>query len=144
MPPRHGGVLTGERHEGQSHGEQVEHVPGVTDEVSGPRPALTGTGLSDGAVSAVSVALAFVMATVVQMVLGEPAPKNLALAVPERLAKSLSASTLAYRKVVGPVVHLFDAPANKPPREQEFAVVRNEHGGFGGPLSPSYATQRAD
>lgn len=93
------------------------------------RPALTGTGLSDGAVSAVSVTLAFVMATVVQMVLGELAPKNLALAVPERLAKSLSASTLAYLKVVGPVVHLFDATANKLLRKIGIEPVEELHHG---------------
>ncbi|GAA2929728.1 hemolysin family protein [Kitasatospora cinereorecta] len=93
------------------------------------RPALTGTGLSDGAVSAVSVTLAFVMATVVQMVLGELGPKNLALAVPERLAKSLSASTLAYLKVVGPVVHLFDAAANKLLRKVGIEPVEELHHG---------------
>ncbi|CAO0835568.1 hypothetical protein SMICM17S_00271 [Streptomyces microflavus] len=57
------------------------------------RPALDGAGLPDGAVSAISVTLSFVVATVIQMVLGELAPKNLALAVPERMAKSLAAST---------------------------------------------------
>ncbi|MFD7969315.1 hemolysin family protein [Streptomyces clavifer] len=93
------------------------------------RPALSGTGLSDGAVSAVSVTLAFVVATVVQMVLGELAPKNLALAVPERLAKSLSASTLAYLKVVGPVVHLFDAAANKLLRGVGIEPVEELHHG---------------
>ncbi|MGW0788825.1 hemolysin family protein [Streptomyces sp. NPDC002911] len=93
------------------------------------RPALNSTGLSDGAVSAISVTLAFVMATVVQMVLGELAPKNLALAVPERLAKSLSASTLAYLKVVGPVVHLFDAAANKLLRRVGIEPVEELHHG---------------
>jgi CBS domain containing-hemolysin-like protein len=62
------------------------------------RPALSGLGITDGAVSGISVVLAFVLATVVQMVLGELAPKNLAIAVPERLAKALAGSTLAYLK----------------------------------------------
>ncbi|WP_051338658.1 hemolysin family protein [Streptomyces flavidovirens] len=93
------------------------------------RPALDGTGLPDGAVSAISVTLAFVMATFVQMVLGELAPKNLALAVPDRLAKSLSASTLAYLKVVGPVVHLFDATANKLLRRVGIEPVEELHHG---------------
>ncbi|WP_369215749.1 hemolysin family protein [Streptomyces flavofungini] len=77
------------------------------------RPALTGIGVPEGAVGGISVVLAFVLATVVQMVLGELAPKNLALAVPERLAKSLAASTLAYLKVVGPLVRVFDSAANR-------------------------------
>src|SRR5688572_25594253 len=53
------------------------------------RPVLSGVGLPDSAVSGISVVLAFVLATIVQMVLGELAPKNLAIAVPERLAKAL-------------------------------------------------------
>jgi CBS domain containing-hemolysin-like protein len=56
-------------------------------------PALTGIGVPEGAVGGISVVLAFTAATVVQMVLGELAPKNLALAVPERLAKSLAPPT---------------------------------------------------
>jgi len=41
------------------------------------KPALSGVGLPDAAVTGLSVVLAFVGATVVQMVLGELAPKNL-------------------------------------------------------------------
>ncbi|WP_426362191.1 hemolysin family protein [Streptomyces sp. E-08] len=92
-------------------------------------PALEGTGLSEGAVSAISVALAFVVATVLQMVLGELAPKNLALAVPERLAKSLAPSTLVYLKVVGPVVHVFDAAANRLLRRVGIEPVEELHHG---------------
>ncbi|WP_455358536.1 hemolysin family protein [Streptomyces sp. SYSU K21746] len=93
------------------------------------KPALDGLGLSDGAVSAISVVLAFVLATVVQMVLGELAPKNLALAVPERLAKSLAASTLVYLKIVGPVVHVFDGAANKLLRRVGIEPVEELHHG---------------
>ncbi|MCX4658228.1 hemolysin family protein [Streptomyces uncialis] len=75
------------------------------------KPLVSGVGVPDGAVDGISVALAFVVATVIQMVLGELAPKNLAIAVPERLAKSLAGSTLAYLKVVGPVVRIFDNAA---------------------------------
>ncbi|WP_221356915.1 hemolysin family protein [Streptomyces beigongshangae] len=93
------------------------------------RPVLTGTGLPDGAVTGVSVVLAFVTATVLQMVLGELAPKNLALAVPERLAKSLAGSTLAYLKVVGPVVRLFDGAANRLLRRVGIEPVEELHHG---------------
>ncbi|MFJ8298019.1 hemolysin family protein [Streptomyces sp. NPDC094447] len=93
------------------------------------KPALDGTGLSDGAVSVISVVLAFVVATVLQMVLGELAPKNLALAVPERLAKSLAPSTLLYLKVVGPVVHVFDSAANKVLRKVGIEPVEELHHG---------------
>ncbi|MGW7359008.1 hemolysin family protein [Streptomyces sp. NPDC054802] len=93
------------------------------------RPVLEGIGLSGGAVTAVSVTLAFVLATVVQMVLGELAPKNLALAVPERLAKSLAPSTLVYLKIVGPVVHVFDGAANKLLRKVGIEPVEELHHG---------------
>ncbi|MFE2011263.1 hemolysin family protein [Streptomyces sp. NPDC059491] len=93
------------------------------------RPALEGMGLSDGVVSAISVVLAFVFATVLQMVLGELAPKNLALAVPERLAKSLASSTLVYLKVVGPVVRVFDGAANKLLRRVGIEPVEELHHG---------------
>ncbi|GAA2771959.1 hemolysin family protein [Streptomyces showdoensis] len=93
------------------------------------KPLLDGTGLSEGAVSAISVVLAFVIATVLQMVLGELAPKNLALAVPERLAKSLAPSTLVYLKVVGPVVHVFDGAANRLLRKVGIEPVEELHHG---------------
>lgn len=92
-------------------------------------PALSGLGIPDAAVNGISVVLAFVGATVVQMVLGELAPKNLAIAVPERLAKSLAASTLAYLKVVGPVVHVFDGAANKLLRKVGIEPVEELHHG---------------
>lgn len=75
------------------------------------RPWLADTGLPDAAVTGVSVAVGVFLATVVQMVLGELAPKNLGIARPEQVAKSLAGSTLAYLAVVGPVVRLFDSAA---------------------------------
>lgn len=71
------------------------------------------TGLPQAATVSVSMALALIFATAVQMVLGELLPKNLAIARPEPLAKALAASTLAYLKVAGPVIRLFDAAANR-------------------------------
>src|SRR5688500_9049698 len=70
---------------------------------------LLGTGLG----VPFSMVIALVFATFVQMVLGELLPKNLAIARPEQLALALSASTLAYLKVAGPVIRLFDAAANR-------------------------------
>ena len=70
---------------------------------------LLGTGLG----VPFSMVIALVFATFVQMVLGELLPKNLALARPEQLALALSASTLVYLKIAGPVIRLFDAAANR-------------------------------
>ncbi|MFF7642723.1 CNNM domain-containing protein [Streptomyces canus] len=92
-------------------------------------PALTGLGVPEGAVGGISVVLAFVLATVVQMVLGELAPKNLAIAVPERLAKALAPSTLGYLKVVGPLVHVFDGAANRLLRRVGIEPVEELHHG---------------
>ncbi|MBF8192126.1 HlyC/CorC family transporter [Nonomuraea sp. K274] len=75
------------------------------------RPWLTGAGLSEGMITGVSVAAGVFVATVVQMVFGELAPKNLGIARPEPVAKFLAASTLVYLTVVGPVVRLFDSAA---------------------------------
>ncbi len=71
------------------------------------------TGWSEAARLSLSVAAALVFATVVQMVLGELLPKNLAIAKPEALARNLAASTLVYLKVAGPVIKFFDASANR-------------------------------
>jgi CBS domain containing-hemolysin-like protein len=81
-----------------------------------------GDGLADlfgvaGVPAAVSmplsVFLALLIATVVQMVFGELAPKNLAIARSEGLAKRLSRSTLMYLAVFGPIIRLFDLAAAK-------------------------------
>jgi CBS domain containing-hemolysin-like protein len=93
------------------------------------KPAFSGLGLPDAAVGGVCVVLAFVGATVVQMVLGELAPKNLAIAVPERLAKALAGSTLAYLKVVGPLVRIFDGAANRLLRKVGIEPVEELHHG---------------
>ncbi|WP_435121109.1 hemolysin family protein [Micromonospora tulbaghiae] len=68
-------------------------------------------GLSSSVSLPLSVALALIIATVVQMVLGELAPKNLAIARAEPLARALSRSTLIYLKIAGPLITLFDRAA---------------------------------
>jgi CBS domain containing-hemolysin-like protein len=75
------------------------------------RPLLEVLGVPDAAVPGIAVALGFAVATVLQMVLGELAPKNLALAKAESLAKALAPSTLVYLAVSRPVVELFDNSA---------------------------------
>jgi CBS domain containing-hemolysin-like protein len=60
-----------------------------------------------------SIAFALIVATIVQMVLGELAPKNLAIARSLGLAKALSRSTLIYLAVFGPIIRLFDMAAGR-------------------------------
>nr|BFE85084.1 hypothetical protein GCM10020093_076850 [Planobispora longispora] len=75
------------------------------------RPGLEAAGLPAAVVPGVAVALAVAIATIIQMVLGELAPKNLGIARPEPVAKFLARSTLFYLKVAGPVIRLFDSAA---------------------------------
>ena len=70
-------------------------------------------GVSRAMSLSISVAVALLFATVVQMVLGELAPKNLAIAKPETLARALARSTLIYLAVAGPLIRLFDATSNR-------------------------------
>ncbi|WP_308208097.1 hemolysin family protein [Actinomadura madurae] len=76
-------------------------------------PALRAGGVPDAASGGVAVGLGFALATVVQMVMGELFPKNLALARAEPLARALAASTLGYLAMAGPLIRLFDASANR-------------------------------
>ncbi|HEX6471229.1 MAG TPA: hemolysin family protein [Streptosporangiaceae bacterium] len=76
------------------------------------RPALTAVGISAGAAGPAGLVVGFALATVVQMVLGELLPKNLALARAEPLAKTLATSSLVYLAVAGPLIRLFDGTAN--------------------------------
>jgi CBS domain containing-hemolysin-like protein len=75
---------------------------------------LLGTaGLPAGVSLSISVVVALLVATIIQMVLGELAPKNLAIAKPEAIALALSRSTLGYLMVAGPLIHVFDATSNR-------------------------------
>ncbi len=74
---------------------------------------LDGLGLPRDASLPVALALALALSTAVQMILGELAPKNLAIARAEAVAKALSRSTLIYRAVTSWTIRLFDSTANR-------------------------------
>jgi CBS domain containing-hemolysin-like protein len=76
-------------------------------------PLLDAAGLPERSRVAVAVVIAFVVVTVGQMVLGELAPKNLAIARPEPVARALAPSVLVFIRVTGPVIRLFDGAANR-------------------------------
>ncbi|MFL6052718.1 MAG: hemolysin family protein [Actinoallomurus sp.] len=92
-------------------------------------PGLQHAGLSAGEAEGVAVVAGFVLATVVQMVLGELLPKNLSLACAEPVAKALAPSTLAYLSVAGPVIRLFDAAAARLVRSFGVEPVEELHHG---------------
>lgn len=92
-------------------------------------PLLEAASVPAGAIDGVALAIGFAVATVIQMVLGELMPKNLALARAEPLAKALAASTLVYLAIAGPVIRLFDAAANKLLRSVGIEPVEELHHG---------------
>ncbi|GAA0607181.1 HlyC/CorC family transporter [Kribbella sandramycini] len=74
---------------------------------------LEGAGVPTAVSLSLSVVLALLLATIIQMVLGELAPKNLAIAKAEAIALRLSRSTLIYLTVAGPIIRVFDAASNR-------------------------------
>ncbi|GAA1582486.1 hemolysin family protein [Actinoplanes couchii] len=70
-------------------------------------------GLPEAVSATISMVFALLFATVVQMVLGELAPKNLAIAKPEAVARALSRSTMIYLTVAGPLIRFFDSTATR-------------------------------
>lgn len=90
-------------------------------------PVFAATGLPEGATAATAVATAFVVATVGQMVLGELAPKNLAIARAEPVARALAPSMLAFMRLASPLIRLFDGAANRLVRAVGIEPVEELH-----------------
>jgi len=77
------------------------------------RPGVEALGVPESASFGLSLTLALVLATMAQMVFGELAPKNLAIAKPEPVARRLAPSTWIFIRVAAPVIRLFDGAANR-------------------------------
>lgn len=77
------------------------------------QPVVGALGVSVSLQSAVALAVGFVLATVAQMVFGELAPKNLAIAKPEPVALALARSLWLYQRIAAPVIRFFDNSANR-------------------------------
>ncbi|MGK5557265.1 hemolysin family protein [Actinomadura kijaniata] len=92
-------------------------------------PLLRVTGVPAGATGAIALATGFVLATLIQMLLGELFPKNLALAKAETLARALAASTLVYLTVFGPLIRFFDRASNRLLRAVGIEPVEELHSG---------------
>ena len=92
------------------------------------RPLLEAIGIGESARYGVALTLAFVFATMSQMVFGELAPKNLAIAKPEPVARSLASSTLIFMRVASPLIKLFDGSANRLLRRFGIEPVQELHG----------------
>jgi CBS domain containing-hemolysin-like protein len=90
---------------------------------------LLDPSMSYAARLSLSVTAVLIFSTVVQMVFGELAPKNLAIARTVPLARALSRSTLIYLTVAGPIVRLFDRASTTLLRKVGIEPVEElEHG----------------
>ncbi|HET6985713.1 MAG TPA: hemolysin family protein, partial [Kribbella sp.] len=79
----------------------------------GLQDLLGSAGVPPAVSLSVSVILALLLATIIQMVLGELAPKNLAIAKAEAIALRLARSTLMYLTIAGPLIRVFDSASNR-------------------------------
>ncbi|MGH3390291.1 MAG: hemolysin family protein [Actinomadura sp.] len=75
-------------------------------------PLVSSFGGSGRTAHAVAVAVALVIATMAQMVLGELVPKNAALAAPLAVARFATPPQRAFSAVFGPLITMFNAVAN--------------------------------
>lgn len=73
---------------------------------------LGGVGVPDAVGISVGTVGALALSTVVQMIFGELFPKNLAIANPEPLARTLARSTKIYLTAFGWLIVVFDKAAN--------------------------------
>jgi CBS domain containing-hemolysin-like protein len=94
------------------------------------RPVLGFFSLGEESTTALSLALAFIIATVVQMIFGELAPKNLSLAIPEQVSLFVAFPIRWFGIVFGPVIRIFDGAASWVTRRMfRVEVAEERHGG---------------
>ncbi len=93
-------------------------------------PVMGVIGVPERAQFGVALTVGFVLATASQMVIGELAPKNLAIARPEPVARALAGTTLVFLRVASPLIRLFDGSANRLLRLVGIEPVGELHGGI--------------
>ncbi|WP_405809598.1 hemolysin family protein [Streptomyces sp. NBC_00210] len=74
---------------------------------------LTATGLPEGAVSGIAVVVGMLLASAVQMVIGELVPKNWAVSRPLQVARFVAGPQHLFSKVFRPVITLLNTVANR-------------------------------
>lgn len=73
---------------------------------------VAGIGVSTAVGLAIGTVAALLFSTFVQMLFGELVPKNLAIALPEPVARRLARSTLIYLRGFGWIIRIFDRLSN--------------------------------
>jgi CBS domain containing-hemolysin-like protein len=76
------------------------------------RPALDRVGLGSEATAVITGIIAFAIITVLHVVIGELAPKNLAIQRAESTARRVARPLEAFRVVLGPLITMLNAAAN--------------------------------
>ncbi|GGT42746.1 membrane protein [Streptomyces kurssanovii] len=84
--------------------------PALAGLLGGP---LTATGLPEGAVPGVAVVIGMLLASAVQMVIGELVPKNWAVSRPLQVARFVAGPQTAFSSAFRPVITLLNAAANR-------------------------------
>ncbi|MFF0451235.1 hemolysin family protein [Streptomyces sp. NPDC004609] len=84
--------------------------PALAGLLDGP---LTATGLPEGAVSGIAVVVGMLLASAVQMVIGELVPKNWAVSRPLQVARFVAGPQRLFSTVFRPVITLLNAVANR-------------------------------
>ncbi|HLL34289.1 MAG TPA: hemolysin family protein [Streptomyces sp.] len=84
--------------------------PALARLLDGP---LTAVGIPDGAVSGVSVVIGMLLASAVQMVVGELVPKNWAVSRPMQVARFVAGPQHAFARLFRPVIAGLNGVANR-------------------------------
>lgn len=74
-------------------------------------PIVDAVGLPASSTTTISVVAAFVLSTVLQMVVGELAPKNLAISRPDQTSLKTSMPVKLFGILFGPIIRVFDGAA---------------------------------
>ncbi|MFB7994838.1 hemolysin family protein [Streptomyces sp. NPDC056002] len=84
--------------------------PALATLLAGP---FTAVGVPEGAVGGVSVVLGMLLASAVQMVIGELVPKNWAVSKPLQVARFVAGPQHVFSRLFRPVIALLNAVANR-------------------------------
>ncbi|MDY0811322.1 hemolysin family protein [Kitasatospora purpeofusca] len=77
------------------------------------KPLFTAVGLADGAARGVAVVIGMLLATVVQMVIGELVPKNWAISRPLQVARAVAAPHMAFSRACRPLIRVLNGSADR-------------------------------
>ncbi|MFC5666822.1 hemolysin family protein [Kitasatospora misakiensis] len=77
------------------------------------KPVFSAVGLPDGAARGVAVVLGMLLATVVQMVIGELVPKNWAISRPLQVARAVAAPHMAFSRACRPLIRVLNGSADR-------------------------------